>query len=548
MNRDYDYYEANAASIRLEEITSSKKNKWTLERLRDGNIDFISFDRYFDFGEDLWDDLGWVGYFIGKSESLQELAIKRLPRRIIDALSDGIARNQSIQHVSLGGLSNDGFATIARALGNLTQLESLTWHSNSLNDCVTLGTLLDSGGCKNLKELSLSNFNEFDDAGVAFAHGLRNIGSSLEKLNLSCNDSIGSEGLTALAGALANSASLGILDFSYNDFSGAAGLASLASLSDWLQTAALDELRLRCCDINNAGLQALSEDAINHCKHLDLTVNSITTPGFRHLSNSLQSGRSRLENLRLSDVGIENDDVAEVFARGLVGNKKLRALILDGHEEDVFSLSPAVWATFSSVLCNTSNVNDTYLSNHTIAQLWEEYHGDYVDEDVQFYLKLNSEHPQYAAKCKILRNHNHLSMVPLLQFGLKCLPLAVRWFERAKPCTTLSFYDRYGPQNRRRILRRILEESDEELESRVLTALYEFVRGVPKKVMERRDQLILVAAYDDKIARLEEENERLHEDVEQRDRKIAQLEEDNKRLRGVVKSARRALDIIEGEE
>lgn len=108
----------------------------------------------------------------------------------------------------------------------------------------------------------------------------------------------------------------------------------------------------------------------------------------------------------------------------------------------------------------------------------------------------------------------------------------------------MSFYDRYGPQNRRRIL----EESDEELESRVLTALYEFVRGVPKKVMERRDQLILVAAYDDKIARLEEENERLHEDVEQRDRKIAQLEEDNKRLRGVVKSARRALDIIEGEE
>ena len=87
--------------------------------------------------------------------------------------------------------------------------------------------------------------------------------------------------------------------------------------------------------------------------------------------------------------------------------------------------------------------------------------------------------------------------------------------------------------------RRILEESDEEYESRVLTALYEyeFVRGVPKKVVERRDQLILVATFDDN-----DKIERLREDVEQRDRKITQLEEENKRLLGIVKSVRRALD------
>ncbi len=42
---------------------------------------------------------------------------------------------------------------------------------------------------------------------------------------------------------------------------------------------------------------------------------------------------------------------------------------------------------------------------------------------------------------------------------------------------------------------------------------------------------IFGAAYDEKIARLEEGNKRLLEDVKQRDRKIAQLEEDIKRLR-----------------
>ena len=127
-------------------------------------------------------------------------------------------------------------------------------------------------------------------------------------------------------------------------------------------------------------------------------------------------------------------------------------------------------------------------------------------------------------------------MAPLLQWELKCLPLAIGWFERAQPCTSLPISDRYETS--------ILEESDEEFESRILTAMYQFVRGAPKKVLERRDELILVAAYDDKIAMVEEENKRLHEDVEQRDRKIAQLEE---KLREIAQAAMDAL-ALDGEE
>ncbi len=68
-------------------------------------------------------------------------------------------------------------------------------------------------------------------------------------------------------------------------------------------------------------------------------------------------------------------------------------------------------------------------------------------------------------------------MAPLLQWELKCLPLALSWFERAKPCTTLSICEA-DPEN----TRLILDESDDEFERRVLTALYEFVHGVSGKV------------------------------------------------------------------
>ena len=54
--------------------------------------------------------------------------------------------------------------------------------------------------------------------------------------------------------------------------------------------------------------------------------------------------------------------------------------------------------------------------------------------------------------------------------------------------------------------------------------------------------MTLVAAYDDKIAVVEEENKRLQKELEQRDRKIAQLE---KKLREIAQSA---MDSFDGEE
>eukprot|EP00984_Skeletonema_dohrnii_P028596 scaffold18651_cov70-Skeletonema_dohrnii-CCMP3373.AAC.3 len=300
----------------------------------------------------------------------------------------------------------------------------------------------------------------------------------------------------------------------------------------------MKQLDFESCGINDDGLQALSRGAANHCKVLDLSENnSITPSGLRYLSTSLQSDSCRLENLCLGRMNI-GDDGAEVLARGLIGNKSLRCLHFRGEFEDDIAITRAGWSAFSAVLCDTSTVNNTYLSNHTVQELWSDYHADEdfdIDEEIVLYLQLNHEHPQYAARCKILMKHTHLDMVPFLRWGLKCLPLAVGWYERAKPCTTLSIYE--DDSSRRR---QVLDEPEQVYQSRVLTALYEFVRGVPKKVLERRDELALVAAYDDKIAMVEEENKRLRKDnkrllenVEERDEKIAQK---NKRLCSILES------------
>jgi len=78
------------------------------------------------------------------------------------------------------------------------------------------------------------------------------------------------------------------------------------------------------------------------------------------------------------------------------------------------------------------------------------------------------------------------------------------------------------------------------------------------EVMKSRSGLAVAVAYDEKIARIEEENkialehrdERYREALEQRDRKNLQLEEEiarlkgeNERLSGIVEVARKSVGV-----
>jgi Ran GTPase-activating protein (RanGAP) involved in mRNA processing and transport len=544
-DRDYNYYEANAGVVRMEDITSSPYSAMILKLLRDDKREYISIMNEKDF------DLGWLGYFIGKSKHLRSLSIHDLPKsegggQQTHAFLGGIARNQSIRFIAVHDISDDMFEAVARVLSRLSQLEDLGLSGDLSSDffgrngCSTLGALLETGFF-NLKKLWICGSNINDDGVAAFANGLASIGSSLKELDLQ-NNAIGNGGLSALVAALATCTSLETLDLSGNDLSLAA--TGLRSLSDWLQraptTTTLNHLRLVVCAINDEGLQALAQGAANHCATLDLSENyRITASGLQCLSTSLQSESCRVETLDLQRMSI-GDDGAKVLALGLIGNTSLRSLHLDKNEDGGITITPAGWSAFSTALCDTSSVNNIYLSNHTLRELddildeHEDWDWDRPD-DIDLYLQLNKEHPQHAAKCKILMNHPYLDMMPFFQWKLKFLPLAVDWFERARPCMTLSIYDNNSGR------RRILEESDEAFQSRVLTAVYQFVRGMPMEVMKRREELILVAAYDEKIARIEEEKKSLRERLKRRKRKIKQLEAEKDVLSGIVEAVRNSV-------
>eukprot|EP00984_Skeletonema_dohrnii_P024062 scaffold13178_cov84-Skeletonema_dohrnii-CCMP3373.AAC.4 len=564
--RYYHYYEAKEATINLGEIASCEGNAKILQRLRDGdeNLSSIILSRICWFVEPYRfcikkaneDEVGWLGYFIGKSGYLLKLSIDYLPqgeggKQQTRALVEGIARNQSIRTLYVDdeeGLSDDDFSVLcAGILINLSHLEVLDLRRSNYLCCSALGTALRlrSGTTVKLKDLRLSG--NIGDIGVAsLGNGFSRIAPFLKTLDLRCN-SIGNDGLMALVRALANCTGLEILDLSENDFSLAA--AGLGSLSHWLQRKQmiLKELHLNTCGINDDGLQALAEGVANHCEELNLSYNdSITAIGLIHLSHILQSESCRLQRLSLNGMNF-GDDGAEALAGGLAGNQSLRCLYFDNVDTNL-PMTPIGWSAFSTVLCDTYSINNTYLSNHTIELCWDDDYYD-VDEDedidesrVLVFSRLNKQHPQYAARCKILMSHPHLDMKPFLRWDLKFLHLAVAWFERAKPCPTLTIQtNSFNRRNsRRRLARRVLEESDEVYQSRVLTAMYEFVRELPMNVLESREALIL-EAWIDQITMAAEEIKRLREDVEQRDGKIARLEEENKRLgKIIIESAKRS--------
>eukprot|EP00985_Skeletonema_marinoi_P033356 scaffold41099_cov153-Skeletonema_marinoi.AAC.3 len=536
-HRDYNYYEAHAADVNLEEITSSAQNAKNLQRLRDGDptLSHLMLGRAtwnsFIIGEA--DDLGWLGYFVGKSQCLQGLYIYDLPDgEEGHAIVEGIARSQSIRMININNLNNDWFASIMRALHSVSQLEELAIsYSNSVDPdgWSELRTLLESGVCK-LKQLRLYGNNYIGNQGLdILSNGLRGIESSLKALVLTDNF-IGDEGLSSLVEALQTCTGLDTLFLAHNDFSSAE--AGLESLSDWLlrDKVNLKYLHLSYCRINDKGLHALSRGAAKQCRELSLRGNeSITTLGLKYLSNSIRSDSCRVEILDLRGIPI-GDDVLEVLALGLADIKSVRLLYLEELDNDI-SVNSAGWVAFSTALCDTCSVNSTYLSNRTITDIQAKDDGEItrpreitLPRDISRYLRLNAEHPQYVARCKILMNHPHLDMAPLLYWGLKFLPLAVAWFERSKECTTLTIYDE--DLDSRRL---VLEESDETFQSRALTAMYEFVRGMPMEAMKRRKELI-VAAHDgnDEIARIDE---RFRQVLEQRDGKIKQLEDEIARLK-----------------
>ena len=130
-----------------------------------------------------------------------------------------------------------------------------------------------------------------------------------------------------------------------------------------------------------------------------------------------------------------DDESAEILANGLINNCKLKRLRLVGH-----AITAEGWKCFSKVLCDTTSVNKTYLSNHTLHVIDEgaSTGGKAMPNDLISVLKLNRRLPdeKLVAFLKIVQSHCDFNMQPLFtavdnQAPFKILPNVIHWFEAA---------------------------------------------------------------------------------------------------------------------
>ncbi len=479
--RDYD---ALAQDINLDDITSCERNANILRELRDGdplskqlfimneedeeimNEEDEDEDSPDGFFIDEGDDLGWLGYFVGKSEVIEDLHINcYFPEGGEDDFYEGMSQNRSIKTLEIRSVGNEGWI-----------INAGSW--------IILGSFFENNR-------NLSNV----DVGCSLDHeSIQNLASALGRLHhnslkhLSMNQcEIGDEGLAEIATTFRLQSQLKILDL-YDNNIGRDGCIALGNmLSRWPHSNKFETLRIGGNAIDDEGLQALVSGMMNcrSLKQLDLGWNQlITVAGMRSLSPLLQSENHSLETLYLygSNFG---DDGAVALAEGLRGNKSLNQLWFCPSEAGITAVG---WSAFSKLLCDTSTINNTYLSNHTLTKI-----GHRNEDTPQFildYLTMNKDRSDASiSKSKILRSHRDLDMEPFFEWKMKFLPVVIYWLQRARP-------SRLG----------IGTESNKKSASRKLSALYKFVRGMP--------DLAVIGYWEGRMIHIEAEKRRLEYEEE----------------------------------
>jgi hypothetical protein len=460
-------YDALARDINLEDITSCERNANILRKIRDGdpmrkqlfimNEEDEDEDGPEGFFIDEGDDLGWLGYFIGRSEVLEKLHIYcYFPEGGEDGFYEGMSQNRSIKTLEIRSVGVEGWIINA---GSWIILGSFFENNRNLSN-VDVGCGLDHDSAQNLAS-ALGRMHQ----------------NSLKHLSVE-NTEIGDEGITDIVTALRLQSQLKCLQLYSNDIGRDGCIALVNTLSRWPHSNKLEALHLDYNVVNDEGLHALVSGLMNCCslKQLELDGNqSITTAGLRSISPLFQSESHSLEKLSLYGINF-GDDGAIALAEGLRGNKSLTELSF--HVETA-GITAVGWSAFSRLLCDTSTINSTYLSNHTLTKI-----GGYRNEGTPYYildhLTLNKWSYASICKSKILRNHPDLDMEPLFEWKMKLLPVVISWLQRART-------NKYSA-------------------SRKMSALYKFVRGMP--------DLAVIGYWEGRMIHIEAEKRRLEYEEE----------------------------------
>jgi len=205
----------------------------------------------------------------------------------------------------------------------------------------------------------------------------------------------------------------------------------------------LERLNLLHNNIGNTGCEALA--TLRNLTFLNIADNDITNEGMIAFANSIS------ENNNLLELDLDDDYSANPFDFRVVADD------------------------FCTSLCNTSSINDIYLSNHTLDTIHSYQNTGY--KLVSLLVLNKSTNKRHVAIKKILLYYPHnIDMEPLFDLSveevdserdLKALPHVISWFETAKDAISSVQFP----------VRKKLSAND--LERRKLSAIYQFVTAMP---------------------------------------------------------------------
>ena len=344
---------------------------------------------------------------------------------------------------------------------------SFGWFTSSdASDYSRLGAAI--GNNTHLRKLNvdLDDEDPLDVANNEFFDGLER-NSSISDLTLSCNEHtlIGGVEHEILKSYQKNNnlTHLYIHDAAVLDNGGG---DTIADTLRWCRH--LKIINLPDNSITDENLLPMVEVIKGGCKtsleQLYLYSNRIGNAGCHALATLLKHTNSNLQTLDLETNQIGNEG-ATAIANSLANNTKLKSLDLEENQIDT-----SVLGIFCTVLCNTSSVNDTYRSNHTLVNLLlsDEQQGQHVDH-LATLLDLNKgTNKSHVAIKKILKYHPNIDMQPLFEWDadgeqtLKALPHVVDWFERAGEAVAGD-----------------IDGEDRRVEQRQLSAIFQFAKAMP---------------------------------------------------------------------
>ena len=478
-------YDALGATTSVEEITENERNRDILRSLKDDNLPALWICAP-DLANDHEDyvlggskELSWLGHFAKKSTCLERFGIlggaifDSCSEKSVDRFFEDLGLCNHIKKMDFAAINLD---EIIYKLGPAMKNNNITHWSmegcqlevlganllfntfRDMNSLEDLCIICDSDiGDEEMTDLNDDDMTEFIPL-LAPCTGMRKL--KLNGLNLSTRS------CAALGGVFPRMTALLELSLGGNSIDDDCARVLAQGLSKCTH---LQSLVLSRNSISDNGLDALiqglpaSVDTLNlarnevtlarhllllRFKKLVLWGNPLSIDGPRVIAASLDNPECRLEELNLNSTNIR-DDGAAALAEGVRNNQRLARMSLYGS-----TIRETGWNAFSSILCDAGSINATHGSNHTLQNLGD---ANRIPQDVKMLLKLNSDEDKCrVAANKILQTHHHLDMRPLFGREMGLLPYVVAWLER-------------------------FAESRLDIE---LSALYEFARAMPMKVVE----------------------------------------------------------------